>query len=99
MFLDKGGMISIVYKVGVEGKYLMKLTVSFFGPIRRPWPESTRGLQVEQGTTVEDLLVTLGYRVEDMRRVATVVNGKRKSLATELRDGDDLRFVLLAGGG
>ncbi len=77
----------------------MKLTVSFFGPIRRPWPESTRELQVEQGATVEDLLGTLGYRVEDMRRVATVVNGKRKSLATELRDGDDLRFVLLAGGG
>jgi len=77
----------------------MKLTVSFFGPISRPWPESTRELQVEQGATVEDLLVTLGYRVEDMRRVATVVNGKRKSLATELRDGDDLRFVLLAGGG
>ena len=77
----------------------MNLTVSFFGPIRRPWPESSRELQAEQGTTVEDLLGSLGYKSEDMRRVATVVNGKKKSLQTELQDGDDLRFVLLAGGG
>lgn len=77
----------------------IKLNVSFFGPIKRPWPESTRELEVDPGTTIERLLDSLGYQVSDMRRVATVVNGKKRTPSTELQQGDDVRFVLLAGGG
>jgi len=77
----------------------MQLTVSFFGPIKRPWPEATRELDLEAGTTVEGLLTSLGYKPEDMRRVAVVVNGQKQKASTCLQDGDDVRFVLLAGGG
>ncbi len=77
----------------------MHLTVSFFGPIKRPWPEATRELDVDADTTVEHLLIDLGYRAEDMRRVAAVVNGKKVKPSTILDDGDEVRFVLLAGGG
>ena len=77
----------------------MRLTVSFFGPIKRPWPEATRELEIEAGTTVEALLTGLGYQPEDLRRVAAVVNGQKQKPSTTLDDGDDVRFVLLAGGG
>ena len=77
----------------------MQLTVSFFGPIKRPWPEASRDLDIEPGTTLEGLLADLGYSAEDMRRVAMVVNGKKQKLSLALTEGDDVRFVLLAGGG
>lgn len=78
----------------------MNISVSFFGPIRRPWPENTRELEVEASTSIEALLRSLGYEEDDLRRVAVVVNGRRKKkLDTELQQGDDVRCVLLAGGG
>ncbi len=77
----------------------MKLKVSFFGPIKRPWPESTRELEVEEGLTIQALLESLGYEAEHMRRVAMVVNGKKEKLSAPLSPGDDVRFVLLACGG
>ena len=77
----------------------MLIKTSFFGPIRRPWPEQSKTVETPPGSTVENLLVTLGYQPEDMRRVAVVINGARKSLSTKLTEDDDVRFVLLAGGG
>jgi sulfur carrier protein ThiS len=77
----------------------MNIQVTFLGPIRRPWPESSRELQAEPGTTAEALLRGLGYGTEDLQRVALVVNGKRQKPQVTLAEGDQLRVVLLAGGG
>jgi sulfur carrier protein ThiS len=77
----------------------MRIKASFFGPIRRPWPETTREIDVPAGVQVEHLLEEFGYVPEDMRRVAVVVNGKRRNLSFVLSEDDDVRFVLLAGGG
>jgi sulfur carrier protein ThiS len=77
----------------------VKVNVSFLGPIRRPWPEQTRELEVAKDTSIIQLLETLGYQAQDMRRVAIVVNEQKASLEKILKDGDQLRLVLLAGGG
>jgi sulfur carrier protein ThiS len=77
----------------------MKVKASFFGPIRRPWPEQSRELEVADGTDVQTLLESLGYQAEDLRRVAVVIRGKKVRLSQILEDGDEVRFVLLAGGG
>lgn len=77
----------------------MKLTVSFVGPIRRPWPEMKREIEVEFGVTLENLLISLGYRPEDLGRVIITVNGKKRSPSAALNDRDDVCVVLLAGGG
>ena len=77
----------------------MTVKISFFGPIRRPWPEDSRQLELEEGLDVEGLLPRLGYEPGDLRRVAVVINGKRARASTALAHGDDVRFVLLAGGG
>ncbi len=75
------------------------IKASFFGPIKRPWPEHSRELELSEDCTVQKLLAGFGYTDSDMRRVAVVINGKRCGLEGVLRDGDDLRLVLLAGGG
>ena len=77
----------------------MKIKVSFFGPIKRPFPESTKELDTPQGTTIAQLLLELGYTEEEVKRVACVVNGRRRSPSTQLFANDDVRFVLFAGGG
>jgi sulfur carrier protein ThiS len=77
----------------------MKVKASFFGPIRRPWPEQSREVEVEDDTDVQALLESLGYQAEDLRRVAVVIRGKKVRLSHILEDGDEVRFVLLAGGG
>lgn len=77
----------------------MRVKANFFGPIRRPWPEQSREVEVQNGSDVKALLESLGYRPEDMRRVAIVIKGKKVKLSQPLQDGDDVRFVLLAGGG
>ncbi len=77
----------------------MNVQVTFLGPIRRPWPESSRSLEVVDGTRAGDLLQGLGYQAEDLQRVALVVNGKRQRPEVVLAPGDHLRVVLLAGGG
>ena len=77
----------------------MRVKASFFGPIRRPWPEQSREVEVEENTDVQALLESLGYQTEDLRRVAMVIKGKKVKLSQKLNDGDEVRFVLLAGGG
>jgi sulfur carrier protein ThiS len=77
----------------------MKVKTSFFGPVRRPWPEQSREVEVPEGSDLGSMLGTLGYQPEDLKRVAVVVNGKRRELTFELSPGDDVRVVLLAGGG
>jgi sulfur carrier protein ThiS len=77
----------------------MKVRLTFLGPIRRPWSESSRELDIESDTTIEGLLTGLGYTSEDMQRVALVVAGQRQRVTERLSDGDELRVVLLAGGG
>ena len=77
----------------------MKVMASFYGPIRRPWPETSREVELPEDADVGALLASLGYEPEDAKRVAVVVNGRRRKLVTPLAEGDDVRFAVLAGGG
>jgi len=77
----------------------MKVTVSFMGPIQRPWPEMKREIETESGYTIEDLLLSFGYKPEHLGRVITTINGAKRSQKTLLRTNDELDVILLAGGG
>lgn len=77
----------------------MKVNASFYGPIKRPWPEQSREVEVPDGADIRALLESLGYAPEDLRRVAVVIGGKKVRLDTRLQPGNEVRFVLLAGGG
>jgi len=77
----------------------MKITVRFAGPLRRPWPEESRALELAEGADVGALLGGLGYSPEESRRIIAVVQGEKKTLFHVLSDGDEIRLLLLAGGG
>ncbi len=77
----------------------MKINASFFGPIKRPWPEQSKEIDVPEETDAYTLLESFGYLEEEMKRLAVVVNGQRKTLSAKLADGDQVRIVLFAGGG
>jgi sulfur carrier protein ThiS len=88
-----------VYDVRSLLEVSVKISVSFFGPIRKPWPETTQVIEVKERTSLQKMLEELGYTAGDLSKVALVVNGRRASLKQELNDRDDVRVVLLAGGG
>jgi sulfur carrier protein ThiS len=77
----------------------VKVNASFYGPIKRPWPEQSREVEVPDGADIRALLESLGYAPEDMRRVAVVIGGKKVRLNARLQPGDEVKLVLLAGGG
>ena len=77
----------------------MRVKATFMGPIRRPWPEQYRWVNVEPDAKVEDLLKDLGYSAEEMKRIVISINGRRSNIQSLLSSEDELTFMLLAGGG
>ena len=77
----------------------MRVTVRFSGPIRRPWPEESRTLEVEAASTVASVLRGLGYARRELRFLLTAVGGESAGLKAELADGDCLEVMLRVGGG
>jgi hypothetical protein len=77
----------------------MIVTASFFGPIRRPFSEQSKAVELPEGADIQKALAVLGYRPEETRRIGILVNGKKADLSTALSDRDDVQLTLLAGGG
>ncbi len=77
----------------------MEIEIEFFGPIKRPWVEHRRRIQVAQGSCVASVMGELGYDIEQLRMVALTINGQKVSPGHVLMDNDELTVVLLAGGG
>lgn len=77
----------------------MNLTVRFFGPIKRPWKQMSRTIQVHDIQDIGGLLERLGYSTEDRRWIKIFVEGVRCGESRALRDGDVVDVTLLAGGG
>jgi len=75
------------------------ITIRFSGPIRRPWPEMMREVEVEPGTTVRGVLSAVGYTTHEHRFLLTAVNGGSVGLDHEVVAGDTLDVALRAGGG
>lgn len=77
----------------------MKIEIEFLGPMRRPWPERARPLDVEERSSVSDVLRQVGYTEEETTHLTFSVNGVPARLAQSLTDGDQLSVMLLLGGG
>ncbi len=77
----------------------MIVTVTFNGPMKRPWPDITREIHLDPELTVEDLLATWDYSDSDMDFLKITVNGKKADKFAPLTDGDQLALFLVVGGG
>ncbi len=76
----------------------MKIELHLYATLRQYEPEGHQGvLEIEDGTTVEDLLVTMGVPLEQAKLV--YVNGRRVNLDYTFKDGDRVGiFPPVAGG-
>ena len=78
---------------------MTQLSVRFAGPVRRPWAEAERRLTVDDGTTVGDLLLSLGYTETELGQLYIASNGRDIALKTVLEEGTTLDVILRVGGG
>jgi sulfur carrier protein ThiS len=78
---------------------MIRITVNFSGPLRRPWPEITRQIEIPQPMTVEQILSYLGYSPVEKKMILASINGVKSNSKTVLQDGDSLDLILLVGGG
>ena len=77
----------------------MKVTVRFAGPIRRPWPEASREVEIRPGSSVAELLSTLGYARHELSYLQAAVNRLVVPPSTTLSDEDQVDVMLRVGGG
>lgn len=77
----------------------MMIELEFFGPVRRPWPESKQTLTIAGGKSIADLLADCGFRPDELRFLWVTINGERARAAQLLDDGDKVVVALMIGGG
>jgi len=78
---------------------MIRVVITFSGPIRRPWPAGRRTVQIEGDSTLSDLLDGLGFAGPEQRSLHSAVNGDTARPTTVLRDADEVEVRLRAGGG
>ena len=79
----------------------MQVTIDFMGPVLRPPGVATNPhtATVAPTTTVQALLLGLGYQPAHVRHLAVFREGDRLPPTTELRDGDVVTLSVPFGGG
>ena len=77
----------------------MRVTVEFVGPMRRPWPERRRQIEVVESSSIAELLRSLGYGDEEARHFSFLVAGGKASLDTVLQPDTRVSVLLMVGGG
>jgi sulfur carrier protein ThiS len=78
---------------------LPRVDVELVGPIRRPWREQKRTVDVPDGTSVADLLADLGYSSTESEHMSVLVNAERTRSSTRLGEGDQIVITVIVGGG
>ena len=77
----------------------MKVEIKFTGPIRRPWPEPSRILELEEGISIVELLSLLGFEEEEGRFVTVLLDGQALRHYRKVPEGATLILMVPAGGG
>ena len=77
----------------------MGISIEFAGPVRRPWPESTRTVPFLEGGTVAALLENLGFTPNETRLLWVAVNGEIAAPQRALQEGDRVMISVRIGGG
>lgn len=78
---------------------MAQVSVEFVGPVRRPWREQRRDVEIGDGTTVASLVEQLGYSDADRRHLTVLVNSEKVPSSTILSDGDTIVVTMIVGGG
>jgi sulfur carrier protein ThiS len=78
---------------------MARVHVELVGPMRRPWREHRREIEVGDQTTIDGLLAQLGYSADEARHLTVLIGGARANRSRRLADGDRVVVLLIVGGG
>jgi hypothetical protein len=77
----------------------MKITVSYVGFLKLEGIKNKSIIEIDESSTVIDLLDICKVRKSHQRFIVPIVNGKQKDLSYVLKPYDDLFLHLPMGGG
>ena len=77
----------------------MKIKVSYVGFLKLEGIKNKSIVQIDEESTVLDLLTRCNVRQSHQRFIVPIVNGKQKDLSYVLKPDDDLFLQLPMGGG
>ena len=77
----------------------MQITLSYSGYLKLPGVENGSQVEVEEDSTVGDILSSYGIPVTQQRFLTTFVNDEPAELSSALQDNDDLAVIIQVGGG
>lgn len=75
----------------------MRVTVKHYALLKKEGGERSRLVDLEPDGTVDDLLISLGLKQEEVGIL--IVNGKEASWGQALREGDAVTILPHIGGG
>jgi sulfur carrier protein ThiS len=78
---------------------VIAVRVHFHGAIDRRGLAQDHSMQLEPGTTVNQLLRSIGYSDREIRFIVPMIAGERAHPQHPLADGDRLDLLAPAGGG
>ena len=78
---------------------MISVRVQVRGALEKPLNDHTFALELDDGSTLEDLLLKAGYRPEHLRLILPAVNGIQQRLTCRLAHGDGVILCMPVGGG
>ncbi len=78
----------------------IKVNPRLLGEELPDFEEGSKELEVEEGLTMQELLLDLGYQESDLKAFKIMINGRRRGIDYELEAEDEVLAtpVSLAGG-
>jgi molybdopterin converting factor small subunit len=77
----------------------MNVHVIIIGALSRPSSGDDFSHSLKASSTIQDLLLDLGYYEKHLNIIMSAVNGRQKRLSYKLKDGDEVELSLPVGGG
>ena len=77
----------------------MKINLSFVGFIQFEGVANNSTIEIEESTSVEDLLDRFGVKKEHRRFIVPIVNGDKRGHSHVLKSDDSLFLYMPVGGG
>jgi hypothetical protein len=77
----------------------MRIKISYSPILKIDTVQSGSDFEIDEGTSVSDLLRSCNVSDMHQRFIQIYVNGEQERLSYEFRDNDDLNLILPLGGG
>jgi hypothetical protein len=80
---------------------MISVVVELMAAVRNPFPNKKRKnlLEINTGLSLKDLFVQIGFLEKELDLLIPIVNGKRRKIDHQPKNGDHIFITLPIGGG